>query len=321
MKISKKLVILGLLLAAFAGCDKNPTKPRPEPEPEHRSETPTVSDSDSLTTVILTIEDKRVNSLVNIGSRAFLGGLTSDKKRFSENFNIENTKAVLDSVPPGEYQIFCTYDEYDNSVLILRVNFDKSVELEGQKTIEIRFVIPKEIPLNIPIMSSGGGTIKGAEISTEPETVTVITDEYGFADFGIIPLRDYTIYVKKYDITLSARLYIYNVGFFPLDMNNIWINRQPPIIEIISPPEIHYQNNCDIHLIGDGYDFEDGSLPDSSLTWYSDIDGELGKGRELKIPRLNVGNHTITLVGTDSNRMEGESSVQLNLSFSYGVFR
>ena len=75
-------------------------------------------------------------------------------------------------------------------------------------------------------------------------------------------------------------------------------------MEIISPPEDHYQNIYDIHLIGDGYDFEDDSLPDSSLTWYSDIDGELGKGRELKIPRLNVGNHTIKLVGIDSYNID-----------------
>ncbi|MFC1650687.1 hypothetical protein ACFL2X_03880, partial [Candidatus Latescibacterota bacterium] len=90
---------------------------------------------------------------------------------------------------------------------------------------------------------------------------------------------------------------------------------QPPIIEIISPGDNHYQNVYSIHLIGDGYDFEDDSLPDSSLTWYSSIDGELGKGRELIIDRLNVGNHTITLAGVDSHNRLSESTISLNLSF------
>ena len=88
-----------------------------------------------------------------------------------------------------------------------------------------------------------------------------------------------------------------------------------PIVSIISPNDNNYQNNCDIQLIGDGFDIEDGELSFDAYTWYSDIDGELGTGREIKVDRLNIGHHTISLTCTDSNQNETETSIELKVYF------
>jgi hypothetical protein len=51
---------------------------------------------------------------------------------------------------------------------------------------------------------------------------------------------------------------------------------------------------------GDGFDPEDGSLPDDSLTWSSDRDGALGRGRTVECNDLSAGEHVITLAVSDS---------------------
>jgi hypothetical protein len=51
---------------------------------------------------------------------------------------------------------------------------------------------------------------------------------------------------------------------------------------------------------GDGFDPEDGSLPDDALSWSSDRDGALGTGRTLEHNDLSAGEHVITLTVSDS---------------------
>ena len=38
-----------------------------------------------------------------------------------------------------------------------------------------------------------------------------------------------------------------------------------------------------VHLVGLGFDPEDGLLPDASLVWSSDLDGPLGAGPTLDV--------------------------------------
>jgi hypothetical protein len=328
MNISKKILILCLLLAAFAGCEKNPVKPATEKASDDAkvstSDSLTVSDSDSLSTVILTIEDKRTNPLTEITQSISIMGNNSDNQDAYYVLDIENNIAVVDSVPPGNYSLRYYSREVDITGKNYRLSFKEQIELVGQQTVEIKFIIPAHILLKFRITSFNfplspiTSPVKGAAISTEPETVTLMTDEEGYVDFGMVPIQNYSFLINKYDyhfrVDSESGLYIM-LNQDSAEINDIQLDPQTSIIKITSPENIHYQNINEIHLVGDGYDFEDGSLPDSSFTWFSDIDGELGKGRELFIPRLNVGNHTIALVGTDSQLMEGSDSVQLNLSF------
>lgn len=60
-------------------------------------------------------------------------------------------------------------------------------------------------------------------------------------------------------------------------------------------------------LVGRSYDLEDSDLSSGSLTWFSDLQGELGNGRKIVVRDLRVGRHSITLKGRDSAGNESVS--------------
>ncbi|MFC1541960.1 hypothetical protein ACFL50_05880 [Candidatus Latescibacterota bacterium] len=305
-KISNKLTILCLLLSFIAGCDKNPANP----------------ESDSFSTVIVTLEDQRGYFTDDEYGSVQISGYKKNNLFFSKRISFDNKTAVFDSIPPGDYEV--TYPYYEDTDQRFYILFSNDIIVESNKTIETHFVIPAEAQLQVVIMSGHIAEfeevpIKHAEVSTVPETVTAITDENGRAVFGIIPIIPYRYSIRKNGVTISL-LYGSNIssrnGVLEVIMGLSHVHLQYPVIEIISPEDNHYQSNYDIHLVGDGYDFEDDPLPDSTFTWYSSIDGELGTGREIFIDRMNMGNHIITLVCTDSHHRQTESSITLNLSFS-----
>jgi hypothetical protein len=314
------MVLLCLLITVLIGCEKNPAGPKPETRTDalsvYGTESPSESMSDSLSTIIVTFEDKRENSSAGSIMPAYLYGNRSDNKYIFKSFIIENNSGVLDSVPPGNYNVRSPYDSSkDNPV----IDFTSKVVLAGQKTVEVNFVVPGEIPLNARFTSSSTAegeavTIKGAEVASIPETVSLTTDYEGRAEFGTVPLQNFSFTITKYDITLQAdisKILITDGQVETVDVTLPNADLQPPVMEIVSPEDAHYLNNEDILFIGDGRDFEDDALPDGSYVWYSSIDGELGTGKELSLDHLTVGNHTITLVGTDSHLMQGECSIQL----------
>lgn len=69
---------------------------------------------------------------------------------------------------------------------------------------------------------------------------------------------------------------------------------------------------------GEAYDAEDGSLHDSSLTWSSDKDGEIGTGRKVSSDSLSVGPHIITLAAVDSAGNRGTANISLTVSSADG---
>ena len=54
---------------------------------------------------------------------------------------------------------------------------------------------------------------------------------------------------------------------------------------------------------GTAYDFKDGELNETSLSWTSSLDGSLGTGEKVNVT-LSIGTHTITLTATDSESNE-----------------
>ena len=69
-------------------------------------------------------------------------------------------------------------------------------------------------------------------------------------------------------------------------------------------------------LDADGYDIDDGSLPSSAFEWHSSIDGDLGTGEFLVLSArdLTPGEHTITVIATDSDGMAADDSVDITIS-------
>ncbi len=92
----------------------------------------------------------------------------------------------------------------------------------------------------------------------------------------------------------------------------------PPEVTVLSPADgdffVGVQN---ITLQAGTHDTEDGTLPDGSLDWESDLDGALGTGNgfSLLASDLSEGNHVITVTGTDSGGLSDSDSVEI------GVFR
>jgi len=82
-----------------------------------------------------------------------------------------------------------------------------------------------------------------------------------------------------------------------------------------------YAPGDNVFLIGDGFDLEDGSLPDTSLAWSSDQNGALGTGRTLERSDLSEGTHHITLVAMDSQGNQVTDSITLYIRQpSLGVY-
>jgi hypothetical protein len=85
------------------------------------------------------------------------------------------------------------------------------------------------------------------------------------------------------------------------------IPNQPPTVQMITPQEhATFGYGQLIPLSGAATDREDGALPESAYSWYSNQDGFLGNGSSLDADLETIGIHTITLRATDA---AGASSV------------
>ncbi len=62
---------------------------------------------------------------------------------------------------------------------------------------------------------------------------------------------------------------------------------------------------------GSAEDFEDGPLTGNSLTWKSDQQDQIGKGEEISISNLILGNHQITLQAADSQNEISQVSINI----------
>ena len=65
---------------------------------------------------------------------------------------------------------------------------------------------------------------------------------------------------------------------------------------------------------GFGEDFEEGTLPDTKMTWTSDRDGFLGNGRLVHVDLLSVGTHHITLQVADAAGQTASAMVTILVS-------
>jgi hypothetical protein len=90
-------------------------------------------------------------------------------------------------------------------------------------------------------------------------------------------------------------------------------NRAPKV-HISSPKEgDQYRWVSNVRLSADASDLEDGYVPDTSVAWYSSIDGLLGNRRVMNA-RLSPGMHTLTFEATDSGGASTSRSVMVTVT-------
>jgi hypothetical protein len=96
----------------------------------------------------------------------------------------------------------------------------------------------------------------------------------------------------------------------------ISIPNKAPYVTILNPvSEGHYTPGSLIVLQGSATDLEDGSLPDSALSWSSDRQGGLGVGPSVPLVVLDPGKHVITLTAVDSFGISATMDVTIYIDY------
>jgi hypothetical protein len=278
------LLTVFAVIILITGCSKNPTTP--------------------VNNIINTVD---INILVQ----------DENGKPFSNvevTFYPDNVKSRTDSygkasiqIAPGEYQIILYHPDLPM--------FYKDVFFDKNQNMDIKFIVATKVNITVAVKDVSGNPISGLEISTYPSTFKVDTNSSGLAVFENVPVRSYIFIVSRgeYSLQTPGKKLVVKNG--KLEDVIITLGSQKPAVTIISPVNRLTQNVFNIKLEGKAADFEDGVLPAGSLTWLSNIDGELGHGYSLNIERLSVGKHIITLRAEDSEGNFDEKTVELFLYY------
>lgn len=92
------------------------------------------------------------------------------------------------------------------------------------------------------------------------------------------------------------------------------VSKSPEVVILSPRDQASLVAEKPIIFDGQAYDAEDGTLPDRSLTWSSDKDGDIGTGRKVSSDSLSLGPHIITLTAVDSAGNRGTASIGLTVS-------
>jgi len=165
--------------------------------------------------------------------------------------------------------------------------------------------------LTVTLMDDFNRPVVNANVTTSPETVEVVTDQNGIAVFEQIPARKYALVINH----TGYPLYIEDISLEKVDTQtvNITMQSQKPVATIIFPTHDSFISNRAIRLEGHAVDAEDGILPDSLCVWQSNVDGIIGKGRELVLDSLTLGSHVLTFIGTDGDGKSGQDSITITV--------
>ncbi|MFC1607878.1 carboxypeptidase-like regulatory domain-containing protein [Candidatus Latescibacterota bacterium] len=174
--------------------------------------------------------------------------------------------------------------------------FNKYIKLDDVGKENVTFIIYSEI--TVIIKDTEGRLIQDASITTNPATESVITNDQGQAVFHDVPERTYQFTIQREKLApLNFNIVIDDNSNGQVEFS---ILSEKPVVEIIEPSDKSVFGLTEISLTGAGSDYEDGDLPEDTFTWISNIDGEIGTGKNIT-PSLSEGNHLISLQARDSD--------------------
>ena len=106
-------------------------------------------------------------------------------------------------------------------------------------------------------------------------------------------------------------------GFAFFQLDNIRLDAAPnlnsPVVTITAPADLSTSTDGDpINFAGTATDTEDGDIS-ASLSWDSNLDGNIGSGAGFATAALSVGVHTITASVTDSGGLSGSDSIMVTV--------
>jgi hypothetical protein len=283
---TKKIFIVSglfLFIFLFSTCNKNTTGPEPN--------------NNTMLSILLQDETGQPLNGIEVSLSKIM------VKKITNQYGY----AHFENIPPGSYQVFVSRDDIPF--------FSTSINIKMGETKKLNYIITSKFNINIFIKNFKGKPVSGLEISTSPNTSIAYTDQNGQVILKNIPVRRYTFIVKRW----NYNVYVYNMNLTfvdgkPQDLE-IVIENQSPYVKILSPQDRNYQEITNINLVCEGYDFEDGNISEDSFTWYSNIDGKLGTGRNLSIDRMSLGKHIITIDTVDSDQNTSSNSIGLNLYY------
>ncbi|NQV16562.1 hypothetical protein HQ531_13955, partial [bacterium] len=167
--------------------------------------------------------------------------------------------------------------------------------------------------------SNYGTTINFSGTATDPEDGSLsgnsliwTSDKDG--DFGTgnsfsfsdLSINNHRIYLFGYDD-------IWQSGS---DFIDITIQNNDPVATITSPSSnSSFPGGSNVTFTGSSTDVEDGTLTGSALRWTSNMDGQIGMGNSFNLSTLSIGNHTISLVATDSHGASSTPAIR-NISIT-----
>ena len=94
------------------------------------------------------------------------------------------------------------------------------------------------------------------------------------------------------------------------------VAKRGPDVSVQTPDNNHlYVGDQTIIFTADGFDLEDGQLPDAAFTWSSNLNGSLGTGRSfsIKASTLQEATHVITLSARDSDNQVTTKTVSIRV--------
>ncbi|MEO1256158.1 MAG: hypothetical protein AAFY41_14915, partial [Bacteroidota bacterium] len=104
-------------------------------------------------------------------------------------------------------------------------------------------------------------------------------------------------------------------GLSSFDEINVYVKSpQAPTISIIRPGNgSSFTNGFGVYLQAYAVDDEQGVLPDSIISWVSDIDGSLGIGNPLSNQILSPGFHVVSASVSDNQGLSSSASVNIEI--------
>ncbi|MBN2226828.1 MAG: thrombospondin type 3 repeat-containing protein [candidate division Zixibacteria bacterium] len=236
-----------------------------------------------------------------------------------EQFNLDTKEFIFEGDSSGIRTYSCQYPYY--------MNTQKIAILSQTDTLGIltRSVNPPSLSINTP---SGGESWSGEQsitwqYSDSDSDTTSFVVQYsndGVDWMAISTLINDTILVWETDLFPGgANCYIRVMASDGLNTTNavsnaFTIQSKGPACSIKNPRDsIEIVLSHVIGFVGSAKDPEDGPLPDSSLAWYSSLDGLLGFGNYISIDYLTVGDHLISLEAHDNDANMAADTIELSI--------